>query len=233
MRLWISKLLFVTTLIVVTAFGGGTGSSQGTFLNLGFESANVPDLPPDQGGFVSAAEGLSGWNVSPPVLIGHNTRSLGGPAVAIEGPLYNPSFILQGKYTAYLWNTASISQTGLVPETARSLYFISAPLISSTEPNFVVTVGDASIPLAHMGDRANYSIWAGDISRFAGLTEELRFTAPPGLGGYLDLITFSPIALPEPSTSALLVVAGLLLWIRSLTRNRRNSAEKGQSNIMS
>jgi hypothetical protein len=115
-------------------------------------------------------------------------------------------------------NTASIWQTGQVPQTARSLYFISNP--SGAVPLFQVTLGSVSIPVTEMGGTTKYTIWAGDISAFAGQTEQLMFTAPPGLGGYLDQITFSPIAIPEPTTEALLSVGGIVLGLRILRRNR-------------
>jgi len=203
------------------------GNAQGTFQNLDFESANIPDLPPGQGGFVSFADGMPGWNSldgQPGGLIGHNTVSIGGAAVAIEGPQYNPNFILFGKYTAYLVgdfqgpNSGSMWQTGQVPQTARSLYFISNP---SSIPLFQVTLGSVSIPVTEMRSTSKYTVWAGDISSFAGQTEQLMFTAPPGLGGYLDQITFSPLSVPEPSTVALAALAGLALLNKSMMTNRR------------
>jgi hypothetical protein len=47
------------------------------------------------------------------------------------------------------------------------------------------------------------------------------FTALPAHGGFLDQITFSTIAIPEPSMAALAALAGLALLNKSLMPNRR------------
>jgi hypothetical protein len=118
--------LFLAVLTVASV-----ANAQGTFRNLDFESANVPSLP--AGGIVSLTDGMPGWSAD--VLfnggIYHNSISIGGASIAIEGPQFDPAFILFGNYTAYLVgdfpgpNSASIWQTGQVPQTARSLYFLS------------------------------------------------------------------------------------------------------------
>jgi hypothetical protein len=207
----------------------GQAHAQGTFRNLDFESANVPGLPPGQGGFVSLTDGMPGWNsltVGPGGSIGHNTVSIGGAALAIEGPQYDPNFILFGQYTAYLVgdstgpNSGSIWQTGLIPATARSLFFLASPTIPSLGPSFQVTIGNVNIPVTETTSNAKYSIWVGDISQFAGQTEQLMFTALPGQGGYLDQITFSPNTVPEPTTGALFGI-GVLLSVCRMLRVKR------------
>lgn len=203
--------------------------AQGTFGNLDFEAANVPVVPTGQfGADVTVAQGLPGWNATPVNVsnntIGHNTVSLGGPVVAIEGPQWDSSQILQGQYSAYLVGafngggsgSAAIWQTGLVPQNAKSLYFIAAPFLTSPGPIFQVTLGGVSIPITETASTSKYSVWGGDISAFAGLPEELRFTALPGHGGFLDDIVFSTTPVPEPTNPALLVIGGLVL--RTLKR---------------
>src|SRR5437867_1754207 len=85
------------------------GFAQGTFQNLDFEMANVPDIPQGQTwSDVLITEGLPGWtgysylgtNPIPTVL--HNNQSAGAPRIAIWGPQWSPSQILQGQYTVHL-----------------------------------------------------------------------------------------------------------------------------------
>src|SRR5437667_4592061 len=109
--------------------------AQGTFVNLDFEAANVPDLPPGQGGAVAVADGVPGWTVyiglGQPSSMGHNTISLGGADVEIYGPQWPSDQILQGSYTVFLLGSfmspvvqaAAIGQTGQIPPTVRSLQF--------------------------------------------------------------------------------------------------------------
>ena len=213
--------LFLAVLTVASV-----ANAQGTFRNLDFESANVASLPPGQGELVNLADGLPGWSadvVNAQGMIFHNNTSLGGPVIAIEGPDFDPMSILAGSFTAYLGGefgrpnptgTASIWQTGQIPATAKSLFFLAAPTIIS--PPFQVTVGGVVIPVTETSSTSKYGIWAGDISAFAGQTEQLMFTALPAHGGFLDQITFSSNAIPEPTTGALVCLSGLVIGLRKL-----------------
>jgi hypothetical protein len=110
--------------------------SQGSFVNLDFELANVQDLPAGQGQFVAITNGVPGWNISPqagPGTMGHNTLPLGGAAVVIFGPQWRSDQILQGSYTVGLFHSvagppldAGIFQTGQVPGSAKSIQFYGA-----------------------------------------------------------------------------------------------------------
>ena len=209
-------------------------SAQGTFGNLGFESANVASLPPGRGAVVPTSDGMPGWTAYYDgvslTTIDENTVSLAGASISIEGPQYDPSHILLGNFTAYLTgdfnpipgphgtNWSSISQTGQVPQTAKSLYFVTQQTYSTVPPIFQVTLGGVSIPITQVGSTSKYLIWAGDITAFSGQTEQLTFTALPGDGGYLDAITFSPLSIPEPTTPALFAAGGLLLAFWMLRR---------------
>jgi hypothetical protein len=56
-----------------------------------------------------------------------------------------------------------------------------------------------------------------DVSAFAGQIVDLRFTQPNVMGSpsslYLDAISFSPNAVPEPNTVVLSILgAGLFGW---------------------
>jgi len=220
--------LAVLLAVLTVAF---VANAQGTFRNLDFESANVASLPPGQGELVNLADGLPGWSAdvtNAQGMIYHNGISLAGASIVIEGPGFDPMSILAGSFTAYVvgefgrpnpTGTASIWQTGQIPATAKSLFFLAAPTIIS--PPFQVTVGGVVIPVTETSSTSKYGIWAGDISAFAGQTEQLMFTALPAHGGFLDQITFSPIAVPEPSTAVLIALAGLALLNKSLMTNRR------------
>src|SRR6266436_5954769 len=109
-----------------------TCRSQGTLVNLDFESANVPTVPAGQGGSdVSVGNGVPGWAV---YLGGieqssmlHNNISLGAAEVAIDGPQWFPGQILEGSYTVSLQQStagpptsAAIGQTGQIPAGTKS-----------------------------------------------------------------------------------------------------------------
>ena len=56
------------------------------------------------------------------------------------------------------------------------------------------------------------SLYGADISAFAGLTGELRFSG----SGILDAISFSTLPVPEPGVAALLGLAALVVcWRRA------------------
>ncbi len=201
------------------------GQAQGTFGNLDFESATVPLLAPGQGGaLVSPTDGMPDWTAyydgSPVGAIFHNTVSIGGAAIAIEGPQYDPNSILQGQYTAYLVgdlipgsgdpgrNWTALGQSGQIPAGAVSLRFLISP--TST---FQVTFGGVSLPATYLGGTSKFSVMEADISQFAGQTGELRFTALPGQGGYLDFVNFSNVPVPEPSSCAVAVLGAVLLGV--------------------
>jgi hypothetical protein len=173
------------------------GHSQGTFGNLDFESANVAPLNPGQGNTVLTSDGMPGWTAYYDGRAGntiyHNGVSLAGATVAIEGPQFLP--ILRGQYSAYVvgdynpsgpagTNWSAIAQTGLVPQNAKTLYYLAAQNIPEYPPIFEVTLGGVSIPVTQVGSTTQYTIWAGDVSAFAGLTEQLMFTALPNQGGF-------------------------------------------------
>jgi hypothetical protein len=76
-----------------------------------------------------------------------------------------------------------------------------------------VTVGGVNRPVVPLGG----DLYGCDVSAFAGLVEELSFSMLTYQGSglmYLDAISFSTEAIPEPGASSLvmMVVAGLGLW---------------------
>jgi hypothetical protein len=89
----------------------------------------------------------------------------------------------------------------------------------SSFATFQVTFGGQPIPVEQIGVGPNYYIMGGDISAYAGQTGELRFTALPDTGGFLDNIQFSMSPVPEPGTMALFATGAVFLALR----RRRNA----------
>ena len=149
--------------------------------------------------------------------IGHNTLSAGGAAVAIEGPSYPSSDILQGNYTAYVNGSefgpptsAYIDQTGQIPMGSMSIQFY---VDQSGFANFQVTFAGNLIPTTQIGSGPNYYIMGGNISAYAGDSGNLQFTALPGTGGFLDNILFSTSPVPEPGVLALLTTGAVIVGL--------------------
>jgi hypothetical protein len=197
------------------------------FQNLDFEAATVSNLPPNQGEFVSVTNGLPGWSAyigtNQLTQVAHNLISLGAANVGIWGPNYGLAMQpLQGAYSAILqpggFNgqglPASIAQTGLIPASAKSMQFL-ASLASAND--LIVTVGGQSVPVIPIGSGS----FGCDVSVFAGSVEELEFTIADNHGNdlnFLDAITFSPEAIPEPSGLTLLLVGIVGLVFSHRTR---------------
>jgi hypothetical protein len=205
--------------------------AQGTFQNLDFESANIPNAT-QPGSLVPVGMALPGWSVNVGsvsngiVTIPYDSISLGGALISVLDTNAGLGFVpLQGKYTAALFGgsstAATIDQTGLVPIGSQSLqlavYSVGAP--------FVVMLGGQTInmvPLSQVtrtGFPASYTIYGGDISSsLAGQMEQLSIseltpagTPPSEL--FLDDIIFSPSMVPEPSTFGLFCIGGLLFGL--------------------
>ena len=100
------------------------------------------------------------------------------------------------------------------------------------EPVWSVSLGSQNVEMTPIGTGSNYTLYAGDISAFRGLTEDLRITASYderyGLNGFtfvwLDSISFFPV--PEPSSLALVALGSLaagFAWRRRVggKRHRR------------
>jgi len=202
-----------------------SAQSQGAFVNLDFEQANVPVVPSGQfGSDVLSTDGVPGWTTymggGQVNTILHNNVTLSAAEIALFGPDWSPSQILQGSYSLLVAAsragpaiTSAIAQVGQVPQSAMSLVFFLGPADS-----LGVAFAGQQIPLVQIGSAANYKILAGDISAFAGQTGELRFTAPLGGGGLLDSIEFSTQSIPEPSVFGLLALGVITLGLRRTTR---------------
>ena len=203
MKISMIRITAVSILVFVCRLNG---HSQGTFVNLDFES---PVLPLIGDGFsqVPITNALPGWtgyingNAVDRVL--YNNISLGGSSVSLLDSLSPfPALVpIQGNYSVYLAAGAGIGQTGQIPNGAASLVFLSKPFSA-----FNVSFGGQLISMLQSGTSGNNIIMAGDISRFAGQTGELLFAG----GGLFDDIQFSNQPIPEPNMLGLFGLGALL-----------------------
>jgi len=206
------NLVGISVATCVVLFGSQQGYSQGTFVNLDFESVIRP-LIPDINSRVPITNALPGWtaylNGIPRDQVLFNEISLGGPSVSLLDSLSPFSNLrpIQGDFCAYL-SAGAISQTGRIPNDASSLFFLSVP-----GSVFLVSFGGQNIPVVQFGTIGNNIIMAGDISSFAGQTGQLVFASG---GGLVDAIQFSPQTIPEPGTFCLFGLGALLLGWRFL-----------------
>jgi hypothetical protein len=130
--------------------------------------------------------------------------------------------LIDGNYTAVLQGETVVSlvQTGIVPAGTKSLSFLAIPS-SLAVSNFAVSIGGVNLNLISSPvANENYTLYEADVSAFAGLDEELKFTLfapdPHVSNRYLSLddIYFSQYAIPEPSSLKLLAIGilGLASW---------------------
>ena len=227
-----SRAWWVTGLALLFSTGGATG--QGTFQNLGFESANLSPIPPGQyGGFVPITDALPGWSgyigANQVTTVLQNAVALGDASIILLGPNWSFGDIIEGQYTLDLQPGddpfgssqlvgASISQSGVVPGNAQSLEF-KANIFCS----FSVSLGGQALSIIPLGTGANYTLYGANISPlFAGQVETLVISALPGHSSsdYFDSFVFSSSSVPEPSTLVLSALGALLAGWRVLRRRR-------------
>lgn len=206
------------TIIALVALVSGfafSAFSQGTFQNLDFERARIAPTPTNEyGGGVDPALAFPGWSLSKigsgyPLFVLYNNLTLDAPAIDLIGPSF-PNALgvesLQGSYSVVLqyssfFNISPVlSQTGMVPPDAKSIN------LAFTVLPWELAFNGVNIPLIPVsGGRA-----IGDISSFAGMVAEMRFSG----GGYFDDIQFSNQPIPEPSVILLSALGGLFLFRR-------------------
>lgn len=203
--------------------------AQGTFQNLGFESAQIipltegADFPPYS---VATTNLLPGWTLyygfNPQSQLTYNDPALGSTfatlwatnGAQISG---NYSILLQGGLTE---SAASISQSSLVPVSAESLLFEAQQTGAGT---LQVSLGGQILPFFALSNGPNYTLYGVDISAFAGQTEQLMFSAlkAPGFvnNWNIDNIQFSDQPVPEPGTFGLFALgASPFLWRARIKR---------------
>jgi len=205
------------------------------FQNLNFENSNVP-YASNASAIVSAADAFPGWTVRETntvlTTVPYNAFLSPGANVALNslGPTGHGA--LEGLFNAYLngWYSSdcSIAQFGTVPAGADTLYF-RAGGGWSVEALTLTFDGHVLTPVVVEGlPNVAWGALEADVSAFAGLTGELRFTirdvqAPEGQwlfsNFYLDDIQFVPV--PEPHVWALFGLGAIALAAARRHRKRR------------
>jgi hypothetical protein len=220
------RLMYFYSLLTAMLVGGAMGNAQGTFQNLDFEQASIIPIVGSPNPYaITVADALPYWTVSYGTVqqtqIYYNVQSLGGTLVSLYASGYPSAFggslpIIDGNFSVSLdfgavngvRTAPSISQVGQIPAGTQSLFFDATGLPSGSE----VLIGNDSLTLFPVGtgngNGTGYTIYGANISAWAGQTEQLTFTS----GGYweIDDISFSPGAVPEPSTLELTGIGGVL-----------------------
>ena len=199
-------------------------AAQGTFQNRGFESASLPDIPQGQsGGYVPFANAFPFWigylGTDTFTQVFHNDLSLGAANISILRPNWSTADIITGHYTAFLqagFNGFSnvdvaLAQVAALPS---DMQYLS---LKARGGQVSAGFDGQNISLFPVGSGSNYTLYEGDIARFAGQLGELRLSSEPLPGNpynafTLDSINFVPI--PEPSVGTLCLVGGLILGLR-------------------
>jgi hypothetical protein len=221
---------FVSAIFTVVALlvGNQLGFAQG-FVNLDFEDAIPPsNLTPGWTTYYGTANNPT----YEPAGVAYDDISLGGPSVFLEDKNDQGTQPIQGNDSVLLFGaegiiyvpiedqlSASIGQNGTVPTTAQSMTFwCSQSQWLNGSSSLQVTFNGLPIDYLVTGSTAAYTIYAADISAYAGKTGQLLFTAPVDTVALLDNIQFSSSSVPEPSEFALSALGALLLGFR----RRRN-----------
>jgi len=211
-------------------------TAQGDFQNLNFEHANPGPLTqnpigPPYAYNVPVTNAVPSWSVYygtvQQTVINVNASSLGAAAVTLIGPQDGP---LDGNYSVLLqpggsinYINASIAQVGTIPTGTETLLFEAwQPMYAL--PFSVSFAGDSLSPVVISSGQSpsgqDYNVYAAWIGDFAGVNGQLEFTVSGENYNsvLLDDISFSPNAIPEPNTLALVVMGGLALAARRLCK---------------
>jgi hypothetical protein len=223
------KIRFPLTAVAILAWPCAS-PGQGTFQNLNFESGNPGAIIFSAS--VPTSSALPGWtaeiNGVSQTDVGYNYFPPGpeGPAgVSLIGPdgAWPP---LDGSYSVLLTGgngSASISQTGQMPNQAQSLTFEVAEGLEGGG-SLAVLVGGQPLSFSALATEPNYTVYGANISAWAGKTENLTFDASPGIPltyWEIDDITFSPATAPEPASLALTAIGGVTVALYRLYRRFR------------
>jgi hypothetical protein len=229
--------------VAVAMFAVISAHAQDAFHNLNFEQATVTASGPEPyPNFVPIGSALPGWTAylgtQQITQVGYNSPTLSVATVCLIGTTWNTSDvqdygfgIIDGNYSVDLetgitplnpttsYINASIEQNGTVPSTTASLQFKEAGF--GPGPVSVSFDGNALVPVALSSgvsaDGLPYTLFGVNISAWAGHAGELEFSTSSTVDyayAELDDITFSPMAVPEPSMVALSAIGGLLFGAR-------------------
>ena len=194
-------------------------SGQG-FVNLDFESAAiVPDPNHPFSVYIYASDAFPGWtayvNAVPQTDVLYNAAPVGFSAVTLQGTNGVIS-ALAGMYSACLYGQGTaIGQTGQIPPSAQSLVFWG------TSSTVQVSFNGHTLSYFGTGSTANYTIYAADISAYAGQSGQLLFNEPFVAPGMIDNIQFSSSPIPEPNALGLFGIGTLIIWWRITRPNSR------------
>jgi PEP-CTERM motif len=237
-RIQPNRCLFLNLWHCAVLFSAQFAAGQGTFQNLNFESASVPNIRSDQTAFVLTTDALPGWTTySGPYQqsqVLYNGISLGGALVSLvdRHTLGYSNNVIGGSFTVTLDSgsifingnqilvSAAIAQSGMIPGGSMSLRFDASWNVGALS----VTFGGHVLPFYALSSGPNYTRYGADVSAFAGQSAELRFTEqpnpPPSVFtiAFLDNIFISPEAIPEPSVLGLFGLVALLFGWRLRSR---------------
>ena len=242
-----NKIMKTKTLFLIWIIGYHSATcahSQGTFQNLGFESATMVPIPGDPYQRVEFNSALPGWTgyvggVQQTATL-YNQVFLDSSGIAIIDRGFPLTYygatvgVLEGNFTAILQAgvtgpnatpaDTTLSQTSLVPVNAESLLFRVY-----SWPNYgplKVLLSGQNLPLVTLGSGTNYVLFGADIHAWQGQVAQLDFTViaqrPHVVNDnvYLDSIQFSPQSIPEPGVVGLLGLGALFLGWRLTSKSR-------------
>lgn len=241
----------ICTLLLALVMGAARLYAS-AFQNLDFEMATVKPAPAgytpwDAAQPISAADALPYWTVREDSTI--CTAVWGAPNALDETSVAlvygNSNHALQGLYSVqlYAWagapsgyfQTASISQTGVIPTGMNSIQFlVQSPPVGGgfIQANPALTLNGTPINLFPISATDGVMAMAGDIRAFAGTTADLTIRCAGTSGApfnlsenifELDAISFSTTVVPEPNTTSLIFLASLLAGLARVRKGRKPS----------
>ncbi len=196
----------------------------GTFTNLDFEMADIPN-PVDPFAALSITNALPYWTADadglPSGLVVYDGGPLDGSAVGLyyQSALFgNYSAFLQDDYT--VGTGADLEQTGLIPSDARSIRFFttSLPFQRGSDPDagpqgygLSLLVNGQAIDYSPIEESTNWILWSADVSPFAATASEVRFwlrtpypTNPPAPWDVVTIVTLDNISFTLEATVPLI-----------------------------
>ena len=218
----------LASLAALSSFGQG-------FVNLDFESGAIVPIVGDPFGRIQFGPAFPGWmayytspsfsstlSSTSPVLF--NNLTLGTSALGLLDQNYSGGAAISNRTAMLQGGTGpsdvavSLAQTGMVPAGSLSLQFMARTIRAEgfhVPETFIVSMNGQALPYYTLQSQGGIRLYGVDVSAFAGQMADLRFTQPNGSELFdnfaLDNISFSPLAVPEPGTWALLGLGGALL----------------------